>query len=143
MAQHGFVEARRTHTAASLVAARTHAQGGGDGVVSVGPTDTLEAAVAAMQAHGISQLPVVGADGEAVGSLTDRHVLHTLVADPEARHRAVSEAMEAPLPVVDGSLALDALLAHLERGPGAVLVRGDGGALNILTRADLLHALAG
>ena len=76
-----------------------------------------------------------------VGSLTERDVLKRLVADPDARNLAVSAVMGDPFPEVDGAVALDALLPYLDRGPGAVLVRSETGALVILTRADLINAL--
>lgn len=143
MQQHGFLREHRPHTAASLAEAQAAAQAAGDhGLVAVRALDTLERAVAAMHERGISQLPVLDHTGNVVGSLTERDVLKRLVADPDARHLAVSAVMGEPLPEVDGAVGLDALLPYLDRGPGAVLVRTEAGTLAILTRAELITALA-
>lgn len=138
MQQHGFLREHRPHTAASLAESRVAADGD---LVAVPAMATLESAAAAMHEHGISQLPVLDHRGHVVGSLTERDVLKRLVADPDARALAVSSVMGEPFPEVDGSVALDALLPYLDRGPGAVLVRSETGALAILTRADLINAL--
>ena len=136
MRQHGFLDKDPVLTAGDVAQARA------SGVVAVAPEATLAQAVALMAEHGISQLPVHDADGAQVGSLTERGVLARLVEDPEARALAVSDAMGAPFPVVEADAGVAGLAAQLEGG-GAVLVRATAdGEPHILTRADLIAALA-
>ncbi len=142
MRRNGFLEAPAVLTAAGVLSAR----GRTDGVLSVDAASTLAGAIATMTEHGISQLPVVSG-GEIVGSLSERGVLSRLIEAPEARDQPVSEVMGAPLPVVEASLPLDRLTAHLDGAAGAVLVRGDASgdgapSYQILTRSDLIAALA-
>ncbi|MGB3545151.1 cystathionine beta-synthase [Rubrivirga sp.] len=135
MRRNGFLEAA-TLTARSVVADRSS-----DAVIAVGPESTLAQAIEAMTEHGISQVPVLE-DGEVVGSLSERGVLDRLLASPDARDHAVRDAMGEPLPVVDGSVRLDELPNRLDGPTGAVLVTTEDGGFQILTRSDLISALA-
>jgi cystathionine beta-synthase len=94
-----------------------------------------------MMAHGISQLPVLEAD-EAVGSLTEKDILAHLIRHPEARDQAVRTVMGAPFPVVPRTLPLEQLSDYLEQGTGAVLVEAEDHTFQIITRTDLIGALA-
>ena len=142
MRRNGFLRDEPALTAARVL----DAQGRTEGVVSVSPGATLAEAIAAMMERGISQVPVMDG-GEVVGSLSERGVLDRLLAEPEARDQPVSEAMGAPLPVVPPGVDLDRLTALLDGAAGAVLVHAEGAAddasaFRILTRSDLIAALA-
>ena len=135
MRRNGFLEAA-TLTASSVVSGRSS-----DGVIAVGPDATLADAIETMTTHGISQVPVLE-DDRVVGSLSERGVLDRLLAAPDARDHAVRDAMGDPLPTVPGSVRLDELTSRLDGPMGAVLVEAEGGRLQILTRSDLIAALA-
>ena len=78
-----------------------------------------------------------------IGSLTETTILNRLLQRPEARDAHVAEVMGEPFPVVPGTLPLEHLSAHLEQGGGAVLVQAaDGSGYEIITKSDLISALA-
>ncbi len=142
MRRNGFLETTPTLTAQGVLGAR----GRSEAVIAVAPTATLADAIAVMTEHGISQVPVMDGD-DVVGSLSERDVLGRLIAEPHARDQPVSQAMAEPLPVVEATVALDQLTAHLDGPAGAVLVQGDASGdgaprYQILTRSDLIAALA-
>ena len=142
MRRNGFLETTPTLTAEGVLSSRDRSEN----VIAVAPTATLAEAIQTMTEHGISQVPVMDGD-EVVGSLSERGVLGRLIATPDARDQPVAEAMAEPLPVVEATVPLDQLTAHLDGSAGAVLVRGSasgGGAARyqILTRSDLIAALA-
>lgn len=138
MRRQGFLETPRPLTARDLLAA--HAAPAE--VVGVAPGDTLAETIAVMMQRGISQLPVM--DGErVVGSLTEKRILALLLEDPEARDRPVEEVMGPPLPVLSPETPLEELAGRLDAQTGAVLIRAGSGPLRILTRSDLIAALAG
>lgn len=137
MHDHGFLESRSALTVEQVVATRRKAVP----VVSVEAGATLAEAIDRMMAHGISQLPVLEA-GEAVGSLTEKDILAHLIRHPEARDQAVRTVMGAPFPVVPRTLPLEQLSDYLEQGTGAVLVEAEDHTFQIITRTDLIGALA-
>lgn len=137
MRDHGFLDQRLEITVGQVAAARPERAG----LVSVNPADTLGDAIALMGERGISQLPVMDG-GAVVGSLSENRILHVLLADPGARERAVGTVMSEPLPVVPSALHLEHLSTYLEREPGAVLVQDGSGVYTIITKSDLIGALA-
>jgi cystathionine beta-synthase len=139
MRDHGFVERSPNLTVDEVLNRRAV----GEEVVAVGPDATLDEAIGRMTERGISQLPVISAGSEVVGSLTESRILNRLIEEPEARDSAVSAVMDEPLPIVPRSMHLENLSDYLERGTGAVLVEaGDDERYDILTKSDLISALS-
>jgi len=135
MRSHGFLDDEGELVAADLVGAD------GKGIISVRPSDTLQTAIDRMVANSVSQLPVL--DGkDVVGSLTESVVLNRLIDEPRAKDHAVSDSMGEPLSVVEASLPVSGLSQLLREAPGAVLVRKSDQSLRIITKSDLIEALA-
>lgn len=137
MRDHGFLESRPELTVGQVLSGRH----GVRSLVAVEADRTLGEAVAAMTEAGISQVPVMSS-GEPVGSLLEGRILQVLVSSPEARDLPVRDVMSDPMPVVPDSLQLDRLSAYLESEPGGVLVRRDDNEYCIITKSDLIAALA-
>jgi cystathionine beta-synthase len=139
MRNHGFLESKADLTVEEVLTARPQQRR----VVAVAPTDTLGEAILRMSENSISQLPVIEQD-EVIGSLTETVILNRLIEQPDARNEAVRAVMSEPFPIVPRSIHLDSLSAYLEQGSGAVLVEpGAGGGYQIITKSDLISALAG
>jgi len=131
----GFLDSDKELTAGDLAPERD------GGLISVSPADTLQTAIDRMVNASVSQLPVI--EGEAVvGSLTESVVLNRLIEEPGARSHAVSDNMGAPLSVVDPTIPIGGLTSMLTESPGAVLVKDDMGGFTIITKSDLIEALA-
>ncbi len=140
MRSHGFSESRTNVTVEHVLKRRsTDAP-----VIAASPNDTLGSIIERMTDKGISQMPVIDADNEVVGSITETQILNALIASPEARNEAVNTVMGDPLPVVPPSLHLEHLSSYLESGAGAVLVEHDAaeGTYAVITKSDLIGALA-
>ncbi len=139
MEGHGFLERRGHLTAGAVMARRKPA---GEPLIAAAPGDALGDAIAQMSRHGISQMPVF--DGDApVGSINESIILSQLIASPDARTARVADVMHEAFPVVPPGAPLDQLSAVLDGGMGAVLVHpAPGGGYGILTRTDLISALA-
>jgi cystathionine beta-synthase len=142
MRRQGFLDEPGDLTVRDVLDARA-ANGDASDLIAVDPTARLAEAVRVMTERGISQVVVRDADGRLVGSLSERALLNRLIEDPAARDQAVSEAMDAPFPIVEADISVEGLRAHLGADTPAVLVRTPGdGPLHILTRSDLIAALA-
>jgi cystathionine beta-synthase len=100
--------------------------------------------VALLQEHRVSQLPVVSAhDPHAVvGAVSERGLLKHAVTDPALLGAEVVDVMEPPFPAVSATDSVEEAVALLAGERSALLVTEDGRPAGIVTRADLLEALA-
>ena len=83
--------------------------------------------------------PVVLA--EVIGSVTEKHLLKVAFADPATLDGPVGDVMEAPLPTIGAGEPVDLAVSRLESAP-AVLVLDAGHPIGVVSRADVLGALA-
>ena len=131
---------------AALLADRHHETDRPD-VVVARTTERVGAAIATLQAYGISQLPVSEeAEGDdvvgLVGSISEKGLLDRAYRDPSVVERTVGEVMDPPLPLVEASATLDEAFALLSGSVSAlVAVRGERPA-GVVTKLDLLEYLA-
>jgi cystathionine beta-synthase len=143
MTQYGFIERPSTITVADVIARK---QAGSDipPLVTVSAQDKVGDAVALLNRHRVSQLPVVSAHDPSavVGSISERGLLKHVVEDPALLGSQVVDMMSAPFPAVAASDLIQEAVALLAGDREALLVTLDGRPSGILTRADLLEALA-
>jgi len=143
MTQHGFIERASNVTVADVL---TRKRAGSDipHLVTVGAHDEVRDAVALLSEHRVSQLPVVSAHDESavVGSISERGLLRHVIEEPALLGAKVVDMMSAPFPAVAPSDLIQEAVALLAGDREALLVTLDGRPSGILTRADLLEALA-
>jgi len=137
MKERGFLDAR-PKSALDLIQNHSHLP-----LVTVNEGDEAKTAFVKMDKHGISQLPVVNADGEFTGSLNDTQALSLLLKDSDAGRKKVSEIMQSPFPFVEYHQSVDAVSKLITRENPAVLVKDLIGTVHILTKNDIIGALAG
>ena len=139
MTQYGFLERPADPTVGEVLAAKEVPQ-----LISVRPHDRVRDAVALLHEHGVSQLPVVSSHDPAalVGSVGERGLLRRAVADPALLDAEVVDVMEAPFPAVAADDRVSEAVELLTGDRQALVVTVEGRAAGIVTRADLLEALA-
>lgn len=111
-------------------------------LVHTHPSETIRDAIEILREYGVSQMPVVGPEppvliGEVAGSVSERALVSAVFEGRAALTDAVSQHMEAPLPLLGAGEDLDAAIALLGEHD-AVMVIEDGKPLGVLTRHDLL-----
>ncbi|MCW3014384.1 MAG: cystathionine beta-synthase [Solirubrobacterales bacterium] len=113
-------------------------------LVTVRTDQPVRNAVALLHEHRVSQLPVVSAhdDQAVVGSIGERGVLKHAVSDPDVLDAAIVDVMEPPFPAVSAGDPVRDAVELLSGDRQALLVTLDGRPTGIVTRADLLEALA-
>ncbi len=111
-------------------------------LVSVTPGTTVREALALLEAHNVSQLPVL-ADGRAEGSVIEAALMSAVLDDPARLDGPVSDLSGPSFPVVNAGTEIAALSRRLTRDVPAVLVEQEGSIVGILTRYDLLHHVMG
>ena len=109
-------------------------------LVSVTTGSTVRQALRLMALHDVSQLPVM--DGtNCVGSVSDWSLSAKSLDDTKLLDATLAEVMDPPFPVVEASQAAEAIAKLLSKSNPAVLVRGNGSFIGIVTRSDMLHHL--
>jgi cystathionine beta-synthase len=105
----------------------------------VGSQDVLATAYSRLRNNGISQLPVLE-DDALVGMLTEKDIIRYVYGKPERMNAKVGQAMQTSFPVVEKSMPIDHLAAHLGDEPYMAVMDGCR-FLGLITRADMLNYL--
>ncbi|MBX3299668.1 MAG: pyridoxal-phosphate dependent enzyme [Acidobacteria bacterium] len=105
-------------------------------LVFVRPDETVSEALAKMNGHGVTQLPVIE-EGRSVGSVRESGLLTKLLADRGLLEAKVGDIMDKSFPVVEMDTSLNEIKSKLQRNP-AVLIEDFKRITGIITRADVL-----
>jgi cystathionine beta-synthase len=92
-----------------------------------------------LEATGISQLPVIAADGKAVGSVQEVTLARLLHDGRDPQAVKIGEVMARPLPTLDVHIHLDEAYRLLLAGYTGVLATENDEVVDIVTRIDLIH----
>ncbi|MGH2856474.1 MAG: cystathionine beta-synthase [Solirubrobacteraceae bacterium] len=143
MRQYGFIEREPDLTVADVLARKREA-GEVPALVTVQPHFRVREAIALLHEHRVSQLPVVSANDPTtiVGAIGERGLLRHAARDPALLDAEVADVMEAPFPAVSGRDPVREAVELLAGDQQALLVTSDGRADGVVTRTDLLEALA-
>ncbi len=143
MSQYGFL-GRAGDLSVGDVLHRKHGMGEIPPLVTVQTHENVGHAVALLHEHRVSQLPVVSAQdpNKVVGSVAERGLLRHALDDPALLNADIVEVMEPPLHAVSASDPVREAVELLVDERSALLVTRDGRAAGIVSRADLLEALA-
>jgi cystathionine beta-synthase len=136
MRENGFVESRwESETLGDLLRARPHRA-----LVSVGSADSVGDTVQRMQAHGVSQVPVID-DERLVGIVTESDLLSKLAAGSATTASAAAEVMFRHVRTVhvrDDAGVLRELFAEHHV---AIVLDDDERVAGVLTKIDLVEYL--
>ena len=143
MTQYGFLPRVGAQTVGEVLR-RKHDDGDVPPLVTVRSHERVGHAVALLQEHRVSQLPVVSAHDTfaVVGAVSERGLLKHAVTDPALLGAEVVDVMEPPFPAVSATDSVEEAVALLAGERSALLVTEHGRPAGIVTRADLLEALA-
>ena len=143
MRQYGFLD-RDSKLRVGDVLERKREAGEIPPLVTVQTDFRVRDAVALLHEHRVSQLPVVSVHDPAsvVGAIGERGLLKRAAADPSVLGAEVVEVMEPPFPAVSIDDPVRDAVELLAGDQQALLVTRHGRAEGIVTRTDLLEALA-
>ncbi len=106
-------------------------------VISVKSTDTVHDAGQRMKKHGVSQVPVIDADGGIAGILTESKVLAHLLDHPGAADEPVESLVAISYSVVDADTTIPVLSDMFTRVKLALVMEG-AKIVNVITKIDLI-----
>jgi len=140
MRDNQYLESSVPLTAGEIVRAKEDL-GARPELVTVAPSDFIATALERMQKYDFSQLPVFEG-GAPVGAIYEDAILNLALEGKDLKKLVVREAMGASFPVVQPSAALDQITTCITRDCPAVFVNLGDGRYDIVTKYDLLHAIA-
>ena len=134
MAERGFFDVK---TFKDVVNAR-----GKQRLIVVEPTQSVADAVELMKKFDIEHIPVVKPDGTLLGAISEGGLFQKVFSDPELKTAKIETVMENPFPVVSLDTPLEKLRTLINKENGAVLAKDETGAFHIVTKYDVIQALA-
>jgi cystathionine beta-synthase len=143
MRQYGFIE-RNAELAVGDVLRQKSDAGEIPPLVTVETHQRVRDAISRLHEHRVSQLPVVSPHDpvSVVGAISERGLLKRTAEDPSRLDAEIVEVMEPPFAAVSTHDPVREAVELLVGDQQALLVLDDGRPAGIVTRADLLEALA-
>ncbi|HZU60785.1 MAG TPA: cystathionine beta-synthase [Solirubrobacteraceae bacterium] len=143
MRQYGFLE-RDSSLAVGDVLRHKREAGEMPPLVTVETHHRVRDAVSLLHEHRVSQLPVVSPHDPAtvVGAISERGLLKRAAEDSSRLEAEIIEVMEPPFPAVSTEDPVREAVELLVGDQQALLVTEHGRPAGIVTRADLLEAMA-
>jgi cystathionine beta-synthase len=143
MRQRGFLD-RGAELTVSDVLRRKLEAGEIPSLVTVEPQFRVRDAVVLLHKHRVSQLPVVSAHDPStvVGAIGERGLLRHAAEDPALLDAQIVDVMEPPFRAVAGEAPVREAVELLSGDQQALLVTEAGRSVGLVTRTDLLEALA-
>lgn len=135
MRDRGFLEEERK-TAGDLIKAHIDKP-----LVHLGSEELVSHAVAKMRQFKISQIPVTR-DGKFAGMVDDKALFELLVDNPKMGDEPLNNVMSPALPIVKYNTKIEAVSKLISKDTPAVLVELENGKHHIITRYDIIAAIA-
>ncbi len=111
-------------------------------LITVEPTQSVAEAVELMKKFDIEHIPVLQPDGALAGSISESGLFQKVFSNPEIKTEKISNVMEKPFPIVAFDTPIEKLSTLINKENGAVLARDESGNYHIVTKYDVIQALA-
>jgi cystathionine beta-synthase len=134
MAERGFFDVKSFR---DVVNAR-----GKQRLITIEPTQSVAEAVDLMKKYDIEHIPVINTAHELIGSISESGLFQRVFNNPEIKTEKVESAMDAPFPIVAFDTPVEKLGTLINKENGAALARDESGNYHIVTKYDVLQALA-
>jgi cystathionine beta-synthase len=134
MAERGFLEVKSFK---DVVNAR-----GKQRLITIEPAQSVSEAVDLMKKYDIEHIPVIKNGGEVIGSISESGLFQKVFSNPEIRTQKIENVMEKAFPVVAFDTPVEKLSILINKENGAVLAKDESGNYHIVTKYDVIQALA-
>jgi cystathionine beta-synthase len=133
MAERGFLEVK---TFKDIVYSRLPQP-----LIHIEASQTVAEAVELMKQHDIEHIPVMQ-HNEITGSISESGLFQKVFNNPEIRNEKIEAVLEHAFPLVEFDTPLEKLSTLINKENGAVLAKDETGNYHIVTKYDVLQALA-
>jgi cystathionine beta-synthase len=135
--ERGFLETKKPKLAIDLIAKHRDLK-----LITANENDTVNDVCQLLNKFKISQIPVTNAEGKYVGSISDNHLFACLLDNNFVKDQAVSAIMQAPFPMVSGNASIEEVSKLINKDNPAVIMNDMGGNTHIITKYDIIEAIA-
>jgi cystathionine beta-synthase len=133
MAERGFLEVK---TFKDIVNSR-----GIQHTISINSQQTVSEAVDLMKKYDIEHIPVVENE-TVIGAISENGLFQKVFGNPDIKNEKVGNVLERSFPVVSFDTSLEKLRTLINKENGAVLAKDETGNYHIVTKYDIIQALA-
>jgi cystathionine beta-synthase len=137
MRDRGFIAPKALQTATDLIQGHVQLP-----LLTVKEGDSCEEVISIMQKYSVSQLPVKNDSGDFVGAVEDAHLYAELLKNRDLMSHPVSLIMGKPYPIVSHMATIEEISTKINKSNAAVLTMDMGGNWHIITKQDLIQAIA-
>src|SRR5215203_1503221 len=134
MAERGFLEVKSFK---DVVSSR-----GKQRLITIEQNQSVADAVELMKKYDIEHIPVQLPGGDMIGSISENGLFQKVFSNPEIKTEKIQRVMEKPFPVVAFDTAVERLSTLINKENGAVLAKDESGNYHIVTKYDVIQALA-
>ena len=134
MMERGFLEVK---TFKDIVASRGQKQK----LIVVNPDQPIADAVGLMKKYEIEHIPVMNGN-ELIGSISENGIFQKMFSDNNFSKEPIGNVLEHAYPMVDYNSPVEKISKLISKENGAVLSKDETGTLHIITKYDILQALA-
>ncbi|MGL6267137.1 MAG: pyridoxal-phosphate dependent enzyme, partial [Chitinophagaceae bacterium] len=110
-------------------------------LISIQQEHTVAEAVELMKKYDIEHIPVMN-EQVTVGSISEAGLFQKVFSNPDIRNAKLLTVMEKAYPLVDFNTPVERLSTLIHKENGAVLSRDETGNYHIVTKYDIIQALA-
>ena len=134
MMERGFLEVK---TFKDIVSGR-----GAKRLITVEPEQVVGEAFELMQKYHIENIPVLK-NGEVVGAISESGLFARMMGNgQDIKSKKVADVLEKPYPLVSFDTVVERISSLINKENGAVLSKDDSGNYHIITKYDVIQALA-
>ena len=133
MAERGFFDVK---TFKDVVNAR-----GRKRLITIEPTQSVSEAVELMKKYDIEHIPVIK-NNELIGAVSEGGLFQRVFNNPEIKTEKIEKVMDKLFPVVALETPIEKLGNLINKENGAVLAKDESGNYHIVTKYDVIQALA-
>jgi cystathionine beta-synthase len=134
MMERGFLEVK---TFKDIVASRGQKQK----LIVVNSNQPIADAVGLMKKYEIEHIPVMQGN-ELIGSISENGIFQKMFSDNNFSKEMIGNVLETAYPMVEYNSPVEKISKLISKENGAVLSKDESGTLHIITKYDILHALA-
>lgn len=134
MMERGFLEVK---TLKDIINARSQKQK----LVTIHPKESITHAVSIMKKYEIEHIPVIQ-DDQIIGAVSEAGLFQKYFMEPDIKDLFVENVIEKSYPIIDINTQVEKTSSLINKENGAVLTKDESGKLHIITKYDILQAMA-